>query len=339
MELQTHSAESDATPGGLPIPGSNTRRWQFSLKTLFVVTTLAAVVAAWAVNPMLFWPAYVAASRTLPFVLVVILCLILFRDQPLAGQHAVAAICTGGLLSLLFWWIGRSAVSAFGTALWYVFKGQLWTMFAPLPGWFLAWLLWRVLRRTPQDFSVQHTRQAALASLLVGVPLLGATRWLWVANFSLAPGEMRTVGFDDAALCLAVVGGLVCTIPWIKLLRRHARRLRPGYGPADTVAKLLLVSSMSLAAFSWLAMVLFCALGVMSPPGATDGGIGAAIFHELTRLIPVWIQCGGTILFLAGFLLELYRDRWHPRLTAGGGTHFGLYWLTVVIWPELLFLA
>src|SRR5687767_13139626 len=100
MEVLNDSAASVAAPDPLPAPRSTTRRWQFSLKTLFVVTTLAAVIVAWAVNPAPFLVALVTASRILPFVLIVILCQVIIATGPLTRWNAVAAIVTGAMVSL-----------------------------------------------------------------------------------------------------------------------------------------------------------------------------------------------------------------------------------------------
>jgi hypothetical protein len=332
MEVRNDSAASHATPGPLPVPRSTTRRWQFSLKTLFVVTTLAAVAAAWAVNPMPFLVAIVAASRILPFALIVILCQVIFATRPLRLRSAAVAIVAGATLSLLVPHRGGPATSICGI-LWRVVHSGDWAAYALLSCWFLAWLMWRVLARTPRDFTVGQTRRAAIATLVVVLAPLDAI--LFVSG--LSTGAVRIVGPDVAPRCLAIVGGVAAILPWIKLLRGHSRRLNPGYGRADTVSKVLLASSIGVAALSWVTMAAFFACRTTTPPATLGECLGLMIYDHMATAIPLWIQCGATGLFVAGFLLEVYRDRWHPRLTAIGGLHLGWYWVTAFLWPELFF--
>ena len=332
MEVLNDSALSHATPGPLPAPRSTTRRWQFSLKTLFVVTTLAAVAAAWAVNPTPFLVALVAASRILPFVLIVILCQVIFATRPLRWRSAAVAIVAGATLWLLVPHRGGSSTSICGI-LWRIVHSGDWAAYALLTCWWLAWLMWRVLARTPRDFTVEQTRRAAVATLLVELALLNAI--LFVS--CLSTGAVRIVGPDVAPRCLAIVGGAAAVLPWIKLLRSHARRLNPGYGLADTVSKVLLASSIGVAALSWVTMAAYCACRTTTPPATLGECLGLMIYDHMATAIPLWIQCGATGLLVAGLLLEVYRDRWHPRVTAIGGLHFGWYWVTAFSWPELLF--
>ena len=332
MELQTYSAESDATPGALPIPGSKTRRWQFSLRTLFVVTTLAAVAAAWAVNPTPFLVALVVASRILPFVLIVILCQVIVASGPLKWWNALGAIVVGATLWQLVPHRGGASTSI-SKVLWNIVHSGDWAAYALSSCWLLAWLMWRVLARTPRDFTVGQTRRAAIATLVVALALLDAM--LLVS--SLSTGAVRIVGPDVAPLCLAIVGGAAGVLPWIKLLRSHAHRLNPCYGRADTVSKVLLASSLGVAALSWVTMAAYFACRTTPPPATLGECLGLMIYDHMATAIPLWIQCGATGLLVAGLLLELYRDRWHPRLTAIGGLHFGWYWVTAFLWPELIF--
>ena len=315
---------------------SEPRRWQFSLRSLFVATTLAALFAAWAANPLLFWPAYQIASCILPFVLLAILCLVVMNVQPLGRWHVFFSLLFGATCALAFYLYLWDHPASYVESLWRLTLRLAWTGYAPLPCWVVAFFMWRVLDRTGRDFEPRHVRTAALTTLLVGITLLGVIRWSLVISLLMEPGTTLRFEWDDFAPGLAIAGGLAAAFPWIKLLRGYARRLHPGNGPADSVAKVLLAGSIALAAFSWLAMAWFFAFKSTTPPRGLAEGLGALLYDHFSKAIPFWIQCGAAGLFVAGFCLELYRDRWHPRLTAASAVHGCIYWAVVLIHPRLL---
>jgi hypothetical protein len=200
--------------------------------------------------------------------------------------------------------------------------------------WPTAWLTWRVLASTPHDFDGPAVRTAALRSLCGGGLLCGYAAVVLYTNWHrLEPG------FDDynafvLAVWVAVGGSIAATIPWITHLRRRVRGSATNRGWVDQAAKVLLASGIALALIAWaIAAFLFAVRqGTDAPPYPS---LGWAIAYFLFFVL---LQFASSGCFALGLLIELFRDRWHPILTAVGCAYFIPFWL-IVAYNERLVLA
>jgi hypothetical protein len=295
--------------------------------------TVCAVVTIVAVQPQL----YTLTSRLLPFVLMALL-LSIVAGASLTWRKATACVAVGTGFGIAFWLASTPPVgiappspsSLLGAA-----KYSLEEMARNLTSagglWVTAWVMWRVLRRTPDDFTPREVRYAASMSLIIGSCVAIFVIALTAAIHRDFPSPYK---YQQPLIMVTTVGGLVAAAPWIKLLRGHARRLQGGHQAWDTVSKLLLGLGIGFAAFSWLTAGLwYLPPGLLVRPDDPVRGLGLAIILIFLYTQPQWI---GVALFVAGLVLELYRDRWHPRLTVLGCAYFVPFWLFVAVEPSIL---
>lgn len=204
-----------------------------------------------------------------------------------------------------------------------------------LLSWPTAWLTWRVLARSPRDFDLPAIRDAALRSLCAG-GLLGS----FAAITLYSKWHQRDSGFtnDDPffpAGCVAVGAAVAAAIPWIVLLRRRARGSATNRSWIDKLAKALLATGIGLALAGWAAAAYL--LVVREAMDAQPfGSLGWFIAYLLFFILS---QFGSVGLFLLGLTIELFRDRWHPILTAVGCAYFIPFWLIIANDERLIFVA
>lgn len=202
-------------------------------------------------------------------------------------------------------------------------------LFGGLPLWFTALWMQNVLRRTPADFDLRRVRRTAALSLFVFVSLYAWAILITVDSQNTRdwPGS-RSAAQRFATYNLLFAASLATGIPWFWLIRRRAMYGLSKWSALDLVSMSLLICSL-LAIFLWLVLRL------SSQSFVKKGGLGAALgiiivsFHSL----PV-----GSCFFLGGFLIEVWRDRWHHWLTMISGTFFVAYWLLWALEPDLNYL-
>lgn len=313
------------------VTGPSLPRWrgQFSLRTMFWAVTAVCVIAGEIANGDLSWYFNVYCSLVMLHGLVLVWAYVAWtsRRPDRCVLVIVTAIAAGSAIVPLIRHEG------YGDSL--LTAVSMIQLTPALLCWPTAWLTWRVLRRTPHDFDGAEVRTAALRSLLGGGLLCCYAAVVLYSNWHrLEPGFFNKNDALFPAAWVAVGGSLAAAIPWIKLLRRRARGAATSRGWIDVVAKVLLATGIAIAMLAWVAVAHHFAVREATEAQYL-GGIGWVIGYGLCFVLP---QLASTGLFLLGLLIELYRDRWNPVLTAVGCAYFIPIWLIVAYDARLVFL-
>jgi len=280
------------------------RRWQFSLRGLLLVITVLCVVLATLGEDLWFLVYMGSASGALLSVLA-LQTYLLFNDA-LPSRRVLgygAAVCMG--ISLFIFWLAAIDFLSIDRLLWpaFILSGPLF--------WATPWCLWRVLRRTPADFSFSQVRLGALIDLIIFAVAYALTHFL--TQFQRG----------DSAAVIATLAGLTMSLPWIKLLRQHSMRDQPVWSWAENVSRGFLVSGLAVIGL-WLAM-LGSYVAFASSVQSTNLGFAIGLLFMFLLLI-----LAGSCLFAIGCLTQLWRDRWHPWLTGVAGFVLVAFWIWLI---------
>jgi hypothetical protein len=213
------------------------------------------------------------------------------------------------------WWLGTPRLP------WYWVRdiSTVWSIWS-LSLWVADVSVWRVLRRERDDALLAEARYAARLSLVVlgGAAVVSA---LLLATTFAIRGERRPEP-AAGALLIVVCAGIVAALPWIRILRRRAVVDRQ-FGIAEYVSLNGLVMGSLLAMFA----MVFASVVWISDPSAAKQWITGDLIWFAGHFLPIWLGSG---LAIAGVLIELWRDQWHPRSTAVAFTWLSGYWVTVI---------
>ena len=198
-----------------------------------------------------------------------------------------------------------------------------------LPALFLGGLVIRVLCvRSDSGVDARRLRNAARWSL--GVLTSGALAIGLSGEWQALRGFANPRTADGIALAgVAIV--LLAAFPWLLIDRRRAAGPdgRP-FGRWDTAAKSVLWTGAMLGP-ACLAAVLSLQIarhfGWIQPRYSIDGvGLVVLAMAYVGHVVAIG-------LFTLGFVIETWRDRWHPVITILGATYFVAIWgLCQFVW-------
>ena len=325
----THGTSESAVASG---------RFQYSLRTLILILTAAAVICS--ISMVVDdWGA--PCLLEVAFVLVGVLLYVAFRGVSPGWRGLLVNFAISGLLVYVVWSVRSVPSSTALSAALYLSRKMAQYGLPMLPLLLLAWSLWRALRRVPGDFKKSETRRAAVASLLIAASLCcyaaaivaSAHRGNDARGVMLRDRKIRISHVDDRvtlALHLIAAANLAAAIPWIKLDRKRIATLkcRPS-SFVDRGARWLLVASMVCAALGGGAAAYLLVRRQYYPPW--DWFFAMVFFYALPHLI-------ASGLFVAAIVIQLYRDRWHKVLTSVNCLYFVPLWLLAAWNPRVLLL-
>jgi hypothetical protein len=303
------------------------RPFQFSLRALLMLMTVIGVLLG-AFDPYSAYHVFVVASLVVLFLTMCIVGLLAANAAlPSRTMVALALIASFGVAFVASSLLGSH--QAFQQR-WLVIAAP-----ASFPAWVVAWVLWRVVRRTPGEFARQEVRWAARATMLMQLSLYGFTVFVFLRNVGV-DRDGGPVDLHSAVTYYAAGATLTGVLPWVYLVRRHARGSAPRVGRIDAIAQMCLWTSLGLALLSLAgASYLYYHRSTM----LSYGYLGAVTwFYGLHCAYPL-LQVGSTCGFLCGLAIELWCDKWNRVSTAVACGYFIPYWLVVALWPVVLQLA
>jgi hypothetical protein len=308
-----------------PVRERPRKRWQYSLRWLAAAVTLFCVLlATFGPNG---WLLVIVGTLALLLGLLAIFAQIGVASSipSRRGITGIAAACTAaaaGIVYLAGTQAGRASPLA---QLLLPFEH---VPFGGVPLWLTAWCLGSVLRRTGTDFDLLQVRRAAGISLLGFLCLYTYAVFITIDSQKNDWQGAASLSQRYATHYLIFVASLATSIPWICLIRRRAMAGAPRWSAFDFISLALLTCS--------LLMILLWLLLRLSPQSFAEKGDLGEVLGLL--ILTFYALPMGSCLFLAGLVIEIWRDRWHRRLTLMSGAFFAAYWLLWAFEPGLAYL-
>lgn len=323
--MQTPEHPPNSTEPGPSDDKGKLKRWQFSLRSLMIVTVgVALFLGLTQTRTRLYEPVFQVCSLGLFFFQNYLLMFLAVRNRRPDR-----------------WMLLRSLGASLLPAVFLVLRGEPWH--APYHSWFVVLMLaslfcwpglgviaWLV-RSASSSQDWQALRRQSLVHLFVETACLACV-------CLAALRHEKRIGWFGAGglLLLAVLANLIPLILWLSLFSPW--RNVPTRGWPDSLFRWSIAVALGIAICS-------CLYGVYlannreyldeyyHSPGALNLGLG----HEIRMGIFFWLpQTACAVMFALGVICQLFRahqDRW---LIALGCVYFVPFWLVLLVAPRLL---
>jgi hypothetical protein len=185
--------------------------------------------------------------------------------------------------------------------------------------WVAGVSVWTALRFEHDSALLAELRQAARLSLFVVGSALLVSALLLATAFSIR-GVWESERDMIPIRILVACAGMVAALPWIRVVRRRGVVHRR-FGIPEYLSVAALVVSTMLAILAMAATVVIRNTEWSGPRTIFFGRNDALLAGYFYPIV------AASVLAVTGVVLELWRDQWHPRLTAVAVIGVSAHWL------------